>query len=158
MAIPETITGYLAREGVHFEVVHHPRSRSSWQTVITAHVDPERFAKAVLLYDDEGYFLAVLPASRDLDMRALARQFGRRPEMVSEADLRRLFPDCALGAVPALGPAYRLDTVVDSSLRGLPEVWFEAGDHEEIIRLKGAEFERLLSDAWFGTISRDQDA
>jgi Ala-tRNA(Pro) deacylase len=154
MAIPDSVLSYLARENAEYEVTHHPRSATGLQTAIAAHVDPGHLAKAVLLRDEEGYFLAVLPASRDLDMHALERQFGRRPNMAEEKELTRKFPDCALGAVPALGSAYRIDTVVDDTLRGLPEVWFEAGDHEEVIRLDGETFERLLADAWFGAISR----
>jgi len=64
-------------------------------------------------------------------------------------DLAIMFPDCELGAVPALGPAYKLDTVVDESLRGQEEIYFEAGDHEELIRVSGGDFESLLQDADF---------
>ena len=158
MAIPDTVIRFLNQHKVHHDVVRHPHTASSWQSVISAHVKPSAFAKAVVLRDAEGYFLAVVPASHRLDLGALEQEFGRRPELVTEADLARLFPDCELGAVPALGPAYGLDSVVDSSLKNQPEVFLEAGDHEDIIRLDGVEFARVMEDAWFGDISKIDDS
>jgi Ala-tRNA(Pro) deacylase len=154
MGIPAAVRRYLEDREVPFEVVRHPRTASSCQTAVAGHLDPGRLAKAVVLRDEEGYFLAVLPAARDLDLGALEEAFGRRPELVAEEELGRLFPDCALGAVPALGPAYGLDSVVDEAIRGLPEVSFEAGDHEEVIAVRGPDFERLLADAPVGAFSK----
>ncbi|MFT5393448.1 MAG: Ala-tRNA(Pro) deacylase, partial [Gammaproteobacteria bacterium] len=108
MSIPQTVIDFLARQDARYEVSHHPHTSSSWQTVIATHVDPACFAKGVLLHDKEGYFLAVVPASKRVNVTLLAKEFGHRPEMVIEADLPRIFPDCERGALPALGAAYGL--------------------------------------------------
>jgi len=149
---------FLSEQGARYDVVPHPHTGTSWQTVHSAHVEPARFAKGLLLYDEEGYFLAVVPASRRLDVGSLEEEFGRRPKLVPEEELARVFPDCKRGAVPALGPAYGLDCVVDRTLREQPEVFVEAGDHRDIIRLDGPTFVRLMGKAWYGTISTEDDA
>ena len=56
-------------------------------------------------------------------------------------------------AVPALGPAYGLETLVDESLLGVPEVWFEAGDHTTLVRVSGAAFRTLMEQARVAAIS-----
>ena len=67
----------------------------------------------------------------------------------NEIDLADVFSDCETGAVPALGPAYDLDTIVDPSLRGQQDIYFEGGDHKELVHLAGEDFEELMEEAEF---------
>ncbi len=157
MTIAGTIKAYLQRQGIHYDTVAHPHTTSSLLTAETAHIDPRRIAKGVVLKDDQGYLLAVLPASRELDLHVLENQIGRRMTLAKEDELRGLFPDCQLGAVPALGPAYGLQTIVDESLATQPEIYFEAGNHEELIRVSEQEFEKLMGGAQFEYFSHRLD-
>ena len=71
-------------------------------------------------------------------------------EFAKEYELTVLFPDCAVGAVPALGNAYKLQTIVDESMKARSDdIYFEAGDHEELIRVSSDQFRRLTVDAQF---------
>ncbi len=153
MTIPATVCEYLEHANVEYSIVTHPYSESSMHTAEAAHVTGEDIAKGVLLKDDAGYVLAVLPATHHVKVGEVQRQLGRPVEPAPEVDLAVVFPDCALGAEPALGPAYDLDTITDDSLRGHPEIYFEAGDHEELIRLTGREFESLLEESQFMSFS-----
>jgi len=67
--------------------------------------------------------------------------------MVDEATLGEIFSDCELGAVPPIGMAYELKTIWDpkSSLGKEDEVFFEAGDHQNLIRVSGVQFHELTS-------------
>jgi Ala-tRNA(Pro) deacylase len=149
MAIPVTVSEYLDKAGVAYSVVRHPFTETSMRSAEAAHVTGEDVAKGVLLKDDDGYVLAVLPATHNVRIGEVQRQLDREVEAAPEEDLGIVFPDCTPGAVPALGPAYRLDTITDESLRGHEEVFFEAGDHEELIRLSGKEFESVLAGSKF---------
>ena len=157
MAVPQTIIDFLAEQEASYSVSHHPHTSSSWQTVIATHSDPACFAKGILLHDNEGYFLAVVPASKRLDVKVLTEQFGHRPELVTEAELARIFPDCETGAVPALGAAYGLDCVVDESLHDQEVIVLEAGDHEDVIELQGEVFAYLMANARWGAICEPED-
>ena len=158
MAIPETIIRFLQDNEIDYSVVQHPLTTTSWQTVAATHVPPAEFAKAVLLDTGQGYLLAVISVLRKLDLRALENQIGVRTELVPEAELSKAFPDCAKGAIPALGPAYGIDCVVDTTLKGKPEVYFEAGDHEEVIRMNGPDFDAVMKDARYGAIAPLDDS
>jgi len=149
VAIAGSVLEYLDRSGVDYSIVHHPFAPSSMRTAEAADVSGELIAKGVLLKDPEGYVLVVVPATHHIRIGHLQDWLGRVVETAPEGDLTVVFPDCALGAVPALGAAYQLGTVVDESLRDLPQVYFEAGDHEELICVTGSDFEALMDDAVF---------
>jgi Ala-tRNA(Pro) deacylase len=127
---------------------------TSNQTAFSAHVPRARVAKAVLLGDDEHYILAIVPASGRVDTRALCELLGKRElTLAGEDEIALMFPDCELGAIPPVGPAYGVDTVVDASLLVQPDVYFEGGDHEHLVRVSGADFRKLMLGAKKGLIS-----
>jgi Ala-tRNA(Pro) deacylase len=64
-----------------------------------------------------------------------------------------LFRDCRPGAVPPIGEAYGILTVVDDALTEPPEVFLEAGDHEHLIQLDHDAFLDLIENAERGRVS-----
>ncbi len=149
MAIPATVREYLEQAGVEYQVVEHPYTETSMRSAEAAHVTGEDVAKGVLLKDESGYVLAVVPATHNVQVGEVQGQLGRALEPAPEGDLAIVFTDCAVGAVPALGPAYQLETITDEALRGHDRIYFEAGDHEELIQLSGGDFESLLAPSRF---------
>jgi len=154
MAISERLAGYLHDQAVTFDVVAHRHTASSLETAHAAHVSGDRLAKTVVLEDDSGYLLAVLPATCRLDLGELHRRLNRPLGLATESEVARLFEDCEPGAVPAFGAAYGLETVVDERLAEEPDVYVEAGDHERLVHLSGEDFDALLEDASRATFSR----
>lgn len=153
MSIAPTVASCMERMGVPFNVVDHPHSHSSLQSAMSARVTSDRVAKGVLLKDRAGYLLAVLPANRDLSMRELEDYTGRHWRLASEREVGQHFRDCEVGAVPAFGPAYGLETVVDDALCQQPEIYVEAGDHERLLRVDERDFESCMAGAQFKHIS-----
>jgi Ala-tRNA(Pro) deacylase len=149
MTMASNVRNYLDRTGIHYSVDRHPHTHTSMHTAESAHVPGDQMAKGVLLKDSEGFLLAVVPATRRVRLGILHEQFGRNLETASEAELEYVFSDCEKGAVPALGPAYDLETVVDPWLCEQLDVYFEGGDHEELVHLAGEDFAELLEDAEF---------
>lgn len=89
----------------------------------------------------------MLPAARKVDLGALHRRLGRKLGLATESELARLFADCEPGAIPPLGDVYGIDSIVDNSLVGEQDIYFESGDHCALVRVSGAEFLRLMGDA-----------
>lgn len=150
MTIAKTVEDYLQQNRIAYDVVPHPHTSSTRGTVQTAHVPADRVAKAVVLHDDSGYVMAVVPGSRHVSVKTLSKKLGRELSLAEEGSLVPVFKDCEVGAIPPLGPAYGMETIVDDSLVGQPEIYFEAGDHEELIRVKGEQFLSLLREARHG--------
>jgi Ala-tRNA(Pro) deacylase len=62
--------------------------------------------------------------------------------------VRECFPDCDAGAVPALGPAYGLDTIWDDGLLERSDLYFDAGDHEPLLHVSTTDFAGMLGRGW----------
>jgi Ala-tRNA(Pro) deacylase len=153
MTIASTLQRHLAGLGVAYEVRSHPLTGSSSETAQSAHISGNRVAKTVVLRDGGGYLLAVLPASHHLSLEMLQAWLGRPVALASEQESGKLFPDCDLGAIPPTGDAYGLDVVLEESLAGLEQVYFEGGDHQTLVKVGGEEFRRLMSGARHGRFS-----
>ena len=154
MTIAKTVQWYLESNGVSYETLKHPYSRTSEETADVAFIWEDQLAKTVLLEDEIGYVAVVVPASYRVDLRKLERRLHRRLELATETELPEVFPDCALGALPPLGRAYGIETVYDDRLRRLSCVYFEGGDHRDLVYIGGREFIDLLRDAPHGDICR----
>jgi Ala-tRNA(Pro) deacylase len=154
MAIAARIKWFMDSRGVSYDLVHHPHTSTSLGSAAAARLPRERVVKSVVLEDERGYLVAVLPASRRISLHDLQEQLGRGLELATESELATLFADCDLGAIPPFGTAYGLPTLVDDSLMNLPEVWFEAGDHADLVHVRGLAFLSLLTGARHGRFSR----
>jgi Ala-tRNA(Pro) deacylase len=153
MSIASTLHRHLASQGVAYETLIHPPTGSSSFTAETAHVPGSQVAKGVVLRDNGGWLLAVLPASHHLRLEWVEQALGRRLELAGEQEASRLFPDCEIGAIPPLGHAYGQEVLVDEALFAADPVHFEGGDHKTLVRIKGADFARLMEGARRATIS-----
>ena len=109
-----------------------------------AHVPGHQLAKSVVLEDDEGFVMAVLPSTCHVRLGVLSRELNRPLRLATEAQLRDLFADCETGAIPPVGLAYGIPTIVDERLAQVPQVYFEAGDHEQLIRMDREQFTALM--------------
>lgn len=155
MSISPTLADYLGRHGTPYALESHMHSFCSLESAREAGVDEESLAKSVLLQDESGFVLAVLPASRRLELDRVREELGRSLHVSREPELVRLFPDCECGAVPPIGAAYGLPTVIDASLEERDEIYFEGGDHETLVRMEGAAFLDLLEDATVAEIASE---
>lgn len=155
MSLSPTLVEYLYRHGTPYALEHHMHSFCSLECAREAGVDEECLAKSVVLQDDAGFVLAVLPASRRLELDRVREELGRALHVSREQDMARLFPDCEFGAVPPIGAAYGLKTVLDASLEERDEIYFEGGDHETLVRMAGAAFLDLLEDATVAEIASE---
>jgi Ala-tRNA(Pro) deacylase len=154
MAIAMKLKDYLDSAGVHYDLVEHPYAVTSMHIADEANVSGEDMVKAVVLNDGESYVLAVVPATHRVQLGKMRKDFNCYMSLASEQDIYDLFGDCDLGAVPPIGDAYGVDVIVDSSLYDRDDVYFEAGDHTDLVHVTGSEFMDLLGNARHGEISR----
>src|SRR5262245_51675291 len=111
MSIAMSVEKYLTQMQVPFDVLTHDRTSSSLETARVAQVSV-RLAKGVLLEDGAGYLLAVVPASEHVHLGRLGEQLGCTVGLATEREAMALFEDCATGAIPPLGAAYGLRTLL----------------------------------------------
>lgn len=147
MSIANRLQKYIADRQLPWDCVSHQPSGSCMEAAHRAHVPPDRVAKAVVLEGRAGYLMAVIPANHHLDVEDLGEALSDDFALVSEARLGGLFADCRPGAVPPVGAAYGIRTIWDEGLGRRADVYFEAGDHETLVHMRGAEFGALMREA-----------
>lgn len=154
MSIASTVDLALSLTDVDFKILRHQHTATSAETAHSAQVGEDKLAKAVALKDEVGPLLAVLPASHSLDLGGL-RQLLHRPALalMREEELSEVFFDCEQGAVPPLGPDYRIPTVVDKALTEQEDIYFEAGDHVDLVHVSATSFRTLMRGAEYLSFS-----
>ena len=154
MSIATNVERYLRDRGVVYELLQHKTTGSTHESAEAAHVPEDHIAKAVMLCDDEGDAMAVIPGDAWLELDQLNREVGRDFRLEAEAELKHLFDDCVPGAVPAVGMAYGLESFIDEGLTTLADVYFEAGDHRHLVHVHGEDFMKLMEGVRRGHFGR----
>ncbi len=140
------IADFLKQEKVKFDLLPHHDTYNAQRMAQTLHVSGHHVAKTVLLRADGGkaYVVAVLPASRTVDLELVSELLGGRAiEVASESEVAEHFPDCELGALPPFGSYYGMMTLVDASLDDEDEILFEGNTHHESIRMQFEDFRHI---------------
>jgi Ala-tRNA(Pro) deacylase len=153
MGIAMTLKQYLDDQHVDYDVMTHKKTGCSTRTAQASHVPGECLAKAVILRKDGGYVMAVVPASRHVALAEIGHRLDQPVGLASEDEIGRLFPDCEVGAIPAVPSAYGLEAMVDESLDGQDDIYIEGGDHRSLVHLRGGEFQKLMKDVQHDRIS-----
>jgi len=135
----------LDRGGVSYEILHHHADFRAKTTAADTHTPPREFAKTVFLWIDGQYALAVLPASHFLSEAKLARNLdAKEVRLATEFEMADLCPDCEVGAAPPFGNLYNLPVYVSPIIARDEKITFNAGTHEDAVRMTYAGYERLV--------------
>ena len=138
------LQSYLDESGVHYHLSYHPAAYTAQDLAAAEHIPGRRVVKHVLVQADGHFVLCALPAPYKIDLQELRAQLEcASVQLADEHHLASLFPDCQLGTVPPLGPAYGLQTLIEESLLKLDQVTFQAGSHDAAITLSLADYRRL---------------
>jgi Ala-tRNA(Pro) deacylase len=135
----EALVKALKREHVSYELVPHRHTETAMAEARALDVDPDQVAKTLILRTPFGYVRVVLRAVDRLDLEKARFALDTTDvELASELDLVGSYPEFELGAVPPVGGAYDR-VLVDQRVFDHAFVLFEAGTHDESIRLRTTE-------------------
>ena len=141
----QTLKTYLDREHVHYDVLPNPETFRAVAIAQTLHTLEKGMAKIVIVKVAGRFVTTVLPASWNVDLHRLREIFmTRRVRLATEVEIKRLFPNCEVGAMPPIGTLYGLPVYVDRSLTEDEEIIFEAGTHSDAIRMRYWDFASLF--------------
>jgi Ala-tRNA(Pro) deacylase len=125
------VTEFLEREGVPYEVVEHERTQTAAADARAAGLPPADVAKTVVLRDQEGVRLAVIPASHRLDLHKVKEELGSTGlRLVTEQEMAAEFGEFEVGAIPPFGPMFHALELVDERLLDHDRILCGGGDHE----------------------------
>jgi len=135
----------LDSHNIKYVTITHSRAYTALEIASLAHVRGGEFAKTVIVRIDGDLVMAVLPASYQVGLALLkAAANGKEIALASESEFRDRFPECEVGAMPPFGQLYGMRVFVDQSLTKDKEIAFNAGTHQELIRLSYEDFAKLV--------------
>ena len=138
------IKQYHDQNNVLYQVLLHEEEYTAQQLAQALHVPGKELVKVVIIKTDETYRMAVLPATRKIDLSALQSLLNTASlAIATEHEIKSLFPESEIGAMPPFGNLAGLETWVDESLKADEYITFNAGTHYEAVRMHYADFERL---------------
>jgi len=147
--MPETrLKEFLDKEHVKYVTIGHSPAFTAQEVAASAHIPGRELAKTVIVKVDGELAMVVLPASDNIRLDKLRQKLGTKDvELAREDEFKTAFPDCETGAMPPFGNLYGMKVFVDQVLREDEEIAFNAGSHDELIRLSYSEYERLVHPA-----------
>lgn len=146
---------FLDAQHVKYSVLTHSTAYTAPEIASLAHIRGQEFAKTVIVKIDDRIAMAVLPASRHVDLSLLRTAAKAKTiRLVPEGEFHDLFPGCETGAMPPFGNLYDIPVFVDESLTKDHEIAFNAGTHSELIRMSYADFARLIQPTVVGFTAR----
>jgi Ala-tRNA(Pro) deacylase len=127
----------LERRQVPYELLPHPRTKTAAAQAHALHLPPDEVAKTLILGTPHGYLRALLPASKRLDPTKVAAALALDEVwLVPESELIGAYPDFELGAIPPVAGPVHDQVIIDESFREHPSLVFEAGRHDESVRVR----------------------
>ncbi|HNW27925.1 MAG TPA: YbaK/EbsC family protein [Spirochaetota bacterium] len=136
---------YLRKNNVPFEVIRHPIAYSSTQTAHMAHIHGYEMAKPVMVKVNGKLIMVVMTANQKVNLSLLKALYETQDVVLaSETEFVGKFDDCEMGAEPPFGNLYGIDEVISDDLTRDEDIFFNAGTHTELIKMKYKDFERLV--------------
>jgi Ala-tRNA(Pro) deacylase len=145
MSIAPEVEKLFKDEGVDYEVIKHPTAYTAAEEAAASHISGYEWAKTVIFFTKEDEpIMAVLPASHHVNPKLLEALVGAGElRLAEESEFARLYPSCEPGAMPPLGNLYGQRVFVDKRLAEDETIVFNAGNHQEAVRLRYEDFARL---------------
>lgn len=136
---------FLDGNQVKYVMITHSTAYTAQEVAALAHIRGRDMAKTVIVNLDGKLAMAVLPASKHVDLSLLKAVAGAKTvALATEAEFRGKFPECETGAMPPFGNLYGVPVFVEESLTKDKEISFNAGTHNELMRIAYADFDRLV--------------
>jgi Ala-tRNA(Pro) deacylase len=137
---------FLDDRAIKYVVISHSAAYTAQGIAALAHIPGKELAKTVIFKIAGAFAMAVVPASRQVDLALLRTAAHTNDvELASEMEFKSRFPDCETGAMPPFGNLYEMVVFADETLSHDQEIAFNAGSHRELIRLAWGDFERLVN-------------
>ena len=122
---------------IDYVLVPHEHTEHASDEATALGVDQREVGKTLVLKGQQGFVRVVLPASERIDLRIVRERLGDRElRLATEEELATAYADFELGAVPPFGGPTGDRVIVDRRILELEQVTFEAGTHEDSLKLR----------------------
>lgn len=140
------LRNYLDDNDVEYVTISHSPAYTAQRIAELTNTPGKELAKTVIVKMDDRFAMAVLPASRRVDLDHLKDAVGATEvTLASESEFKLLFPDCEVGAMPPFGNLYDMGVYVAEQLTEDEDIAFNAGSHTELVRMSYQDYAKLVT-------------
>jgi len=145
--ISRKLKEYLDDAGVMYSGHPHRPAYTSQEIAQSVHIPGREMVKSVILKtDDEDLVMAVLSANDAANLDVLREEIGcGKLRLATEREFSDAFPTCKPGAMPPFGNIFNLSTYCEANLSRNHDIEFNAGSHDETIRMRFDDYKRLAN-------------
>lgn len=137
---------FLKQNGVRYAHSIHPPAYTAHDVAEAECMPLHELAKVVVYSGDNGYGMLVLTADYVADLDEVRRLLGLNEiRLAAESEMMELFPDCEVGAMPPFGNMFNMPVLADEAIATAPFIVFSAGTHQDVLRMSGTDFHRLVN-------------
>ena len=134
----------LDQQKIKYISINHSPAYTARETAASTFVPRREFAKTIIVDIDGEKVMAVVSASRHVSIEALRNlAHANEVRLASEDEFGELFPDCEVGAMPPFGSLYNMRVFVDEMVTEVDDLCFNAGSHEQILRMDCRDYLKL---------------
>jgi Ala-tRNA(Pro) deacylase len=125
----------LSEHGIQHEVLEHVTTFRAAEEARAVGAAGRGVAKTIVAVDHDHYWLAVVPASRMVDLERLRHHTGasRHLRLATEDEIEARFAEFEVGATPPLGALLGADEVIDPRVLAHDTIICSGGDHQHAI-------------------------
>lgn len=152
MTTYEKLIAQLEQHQTNFRVVEH---EAIGQTDVISEIrgnDLNQAAKAMVLEvtmpegAESRYLLAIVPGDCKINFKSAARAIGGKKSSFAAPEKAQELTQCVMGAVPPFSFDDRLALRVDTRLKDVGTLWFNAGELERSVALDVDDYFRVVGD------------
>jgi Ala-tRNA(Pro) deacylase len=145
MPILKRLKELLDQAKISYEVYNHPVAFTAQGVAASQHIPGQEMAKVVILKADGSPVMTVVPASRMISLAKVKAALGaKQVALAEEKDFASLFPECEIGGMPPFGNLFGLPVYVDLALEKDEAIFFNAGNHQQTVKVKYSDFKELV--------------
>jgi len=145
--ISSKLKSYLDSAGVAYRRHLHTPAYTTQEIAQRVHTPGREMVKSVMLKADEtSLIMAVLSANDTVNLDILREEIGCDVvRLATEPEFLDAFPTCKPGAMPPFGNLFNVAAYCETNLSQNPEIEFNAGTHDETIRMKFTDYKKVVN-------------
>lgn len=146
LPVPPKVLAYLEKAGVPHEVLTHKTVYTAFDAASTLKKKLSEIAKSLLVKADQDYYLVLLPADRNLDLKKLQAAIGKQAKKTVKVikipgeEAVAQITKAKNQALSAFGGLHKLPVIVEAELAKAKKAVFASGSFNHSFELAVKDF------------------
>ncbi|MFH1111590.1 MAG: YbaK/EbsC family protein [Patescibacteria group bacterium] len=143
--IPAKVKNFLTKNKIKYDVIKHKTVYTAYDLAQTLKKKLGEVVKALVVKLDKGHAIVVLPASHQVDFKALKKATGASKVDIDRENVMTKLFKVKPGAISAFhGPLHKIPVYVDKAVMKVQKVVAQAGSFEESLHLKSKDLLKVV--------------